>query len=265
MCVLYWMSVLLSDLLFIVYCSMNIFFSDQIIFVYFFCVAMIFCSQIYFSLGWCFFPKIHEHLDEYKKGNNCFSIFFRSSTISNYLFCCISLLDEYFALIYTFLCIFFLCLYDVLLLDVLFFVLMFCFEIHEHCEEHQKGNNKTFLSTLFDEFFLLKSTFFLYYFCVWWMFFSQIYFFCSIFLLDGCFAFRSTFLCWQDVLDQFFCVWSTFLCCISLFDGCFVLRFTLLCVFSFFYHMQLLFLVWVFWSHIYFSLLKFSVGSMSKR
>ena len=78
----------------------------------------------YFCFGLMFYSEIHEHCEEHQKGYN-FSTIFHSFTIFNSF----SLSYWYFALRFTFVLLYF-CVR-----------LMFCSEIHEHHEEHRKGNN----------------------------------------------------------------------------------------------------------------------------
>ena len=125
-------------------------------------------------LHWCFALRFMSIVKNTKKVTPFLRFFILLPYLTN-LFCCISLLDGCFALKST-LYFFYFC-----------FGLMFCFEIHEHREEHQEGNN---FSTIFRSLPYLIS------------------FICYIYLLDECFTLR-----------------STLFCCISVLDWCFALRF----------------------------------------
>ena len=121
-------------------------------------------------LHWCCAFKITSIVKNTKKVTTFIKNFVLLPYLTN-LFCCISLLDECFALRST-IYFFYFC-----------FGLMFCFEIHEHHEEHTKGNN---FSAVFRSLPYLTS------------------FICYIYLFDGCFTFRSTIFCCISVLDQCF-------------------------------------------------------------
>ena len=103
---------------------------------------------------------------------------------------------------------------------------MFSSEIFE---DLHRTKNKVTTSNFCYSTTIFSDLIFFYYFSFLWIFLSEIYLFCSIFLLDKCFVFI-----------------STLLCCIYLFDWCFFLIFTLLFVFLFFYICNYLF--WLYFS-----------------
>jgi len=99
----------------------------------------------YFCFGLMFCSEIHEHREEHQKGNNFSTIFILlpyltpflchiDILLSYLLFCCISVLDQCFALR------FMSTMKNTEKVTTFCVALMFWSQNHEHREEHQKDN-----------------------------------------------------------------------------------------------------------------------------